>query len=90
MYEIKITQMVLKKVPAGEEWEVIDEALFTEEEVLKSSRIYQEADKTLPVKEVHGYTPKILKEEHVEIEILKQTVANLDLTAVIKAINGIK
>ncbi len=42
------------------------------------------------MKEVMGYTPKIIKEEHVEIEILKQTVADLDLTTVIKAINGIK
>lgn len=90
MYEITITRMILKKVPAGEVWKVVRDELFTEEEAREASELYTRSDKQMPVKEVMGYTPKIIKEEHVEIDILKQTVADLDLTAVIKAINGIK
>jgi len=90
MYEIKITKMLLKKVPAGEDWGILKEELYTDEELDRGATIYREADKTLPVKRKYGYTPKIEKEEHVEVDLLKQTVREIDLISIIKAINGIK
>lgn len=87
MYEIVITQKVLKKVPAGEDWEIIDKRPYNKEEVDKMDEMYKKSLGELALKEVYGYTPKTIKEEHVEVDILKQTVMELDLPAVIKAIN---
>lgn len=90
MYEITITQKTIKKVPSGKSWEIIKEVLYTDEEIGEASGFYKESRKTMPSKCVYGYTPKIIKEEHVDVELLKQTVKDLDLTAVIKVINGIE
>lgn len=40
-----------------------------------------------PLKEVYGYAPPVDVVESVETQVLQQTVENLDLPAVIKAIN---
>lgn len=47
--------------------------------------IGQDPDQT----DVYGYTPEIEKEVETETKILEQTVVDLDLHAVIKAINGL-
>ena len=90
MYEITIKQMVLKKVPGGKNWKIIDERPYTKKEAENMNAISMEDLKKFPLKKVYGHTPEIIIEELVEVEILKQTVNDLNITAVIKAINGIK
>jgi hypothetical protein len=72
MYEITIKKKDVMVTIQGAEWETIDQ-----EPVNGSDKL----------KDVYGYTPEIEKREEIEIEILKQVVEELDLAAVIKAIN---
>ena len=65
-------------------WAVIDS-----KEVDRESHYYAsdpEEPKTR-IADVYGYTPEIETIVTKEVEILKQTVENLDLAAVIKAVN---
>ena len=39
---------------------------------------------------IYGYTPEIEKEVEVTTKVLEQTVDDLDLVAVIRAVNGLK
>lgn len=70
--------------------EVVDKRPWTDDELAKASTYYggeQKFLETNPMKEVWGYPPSrdVLTEK--ETEVLKQTVDELDLAAVIKAIN---
>jgi hypothetical protein len=78
-YRITITRIetVMKKL--GQEWRV------TGEEPMYPGSPEQAAIK----KQTWGYTPEIEKETAEETEVLKQTVQNIDLAAVIKAINNL-
>lgn len=85
-YEITITETrrVVRKV--GREWAVIGSR-----EVERDSTFYS-SDPNEPktrIEEVRGYTPEIEKDVTETREVLKQTVDELDLPSVIKAINKI-
>jgi len=88
MFEIVITEKVIQEEPAGQEWKVIGETPLTKEEVDKAFGIF-DANKT-NMKELYGYTPKIMKPKEVTIEILRQNVERLNLIDIICAINGIE
>ena len=86
MYEIIITKKTAEKSIEGHEWEVVgEEPIEKDGELL----IAHHPDGEIILRRVYGYTPEIVKEREVERLILKQTVDDLDLAAVIKAINKI-
>ncbi len=73
-------------------WGVIETRPWTVEEFNKESegfyaRNLAEVLKEKPLKEVRGYLPSRDLVSTQETEVLKQTVEELDLAAVIKAIN---
>jgi len=72
---------------AGKDWKKIDDV-----EVVRETGMYDLHNDDTPktrIKEIMGYTPEIEKRVVKEVEILKQVVEDLDLAAVIKAINKI-
>lgn len=86
-FKITITETrnVTRKV--GNEWKVIGQ-----KEVARETSIYDPGDKDDPktrITDEYGYTPVIEKTVAEEREVLKQEVDALDLSAVIKAINGL-
>lgn len=86
MYEITINRKQTIIKPASPEWVVLGT-----EEVDRDERYYrhQENEPKTRIKDVMGYAPAIDKPHTESIEILKQTVDELDLAAVIKAINNL-
>ena len=83
MYEITITKIEDVKKLVGKDWGKIGEsnnpidADGDRRDVSSDNKTYN----------VYGYTPEIEKTKRVETELLKQTVEELDFSAVIKAIN---
>ena len=55
----------------------------------KSFYDYGKDEPRTRIEEVRGYTPDREKDVEVITEVLKQTVENIDLPQVIKAINGL-
>ena len=99
MYEIIIKKIAKKMKNKRGSWEVIRESFWTKEDLEKEDyyeknkilKTFEKkiADGNIPTKRVFGYTPDREEEEDIETVILKQTVEDLDLTEVIKAINKI-
>ncbi len=81
-YEITITNTVVREVESGGEWTTVEKRPLTLEEGDKTF-----APSSDQIKTIYGYTPKIVKPETVTIEIYKQTVPEIDLPEVIRAIN---
>jgi len=72
---------------AGKDWKKIDDV-----EVIRETGMYDvrtDDDPKTRIKEIMGYTPEVEKRVIKEVEILKQVVEDLDLAAVIKAVNKI-
>jgi len=94
-YEIIIKRTTTKTVTKRGEWTTIDQRPWTKEELEKAycddpnSRSQEQFLERSPMKEVYGYAPDVQAEQTESTEILKQTVDELDLPAVIKAINKI-
>ena len=87
-YEIIITKTEVREVESGAEWTQVGEELLTEDDVKQS--IYDRgivSKDAIKLKAVFGYTPKIIKSETVTTEIYRQTMPEIDLPAVIRAIN---
>jgi hypothetical protein len=85
-YEITIIEKRLVKKLVGNDYAVIGQ-----KEVEREARFYgaePEGSKTR-ITDEYGYTPEIEKLVPEERTVLKQQVDELDLKAVIKAINGI-
>lgn len=83
-YRIIITQIASIESVAGKEWVQVGT-----KEVPREDRFFQQ-DKSEPktrMEPVYGYSPEITKRKVETTEIFQQTVPNLDLAAVIKAIN---
>lgn len=76
-FTVKISKVETVVKTVGREWEVIGQ-----EEHTGSS-----GDTTMIDK--RGYTPEIQKSVEVETDVYSQVVEDMDLSAVIKAINGI-
>jgi hypothetical protein len=94
MYEITITQKITRHVPIGGEWHIIEERLYSEKEMEEAANLYKahikDGSENLGIKHVYGSTPEKMVEREFDVEVFKQTVMELDLTTVIKAINGIE
>ncbi len=91
-YKIIITKLETKTVTREGTFTVIEERPWTEKELIDASPRYGDANDFLvknPLKQVRGYTPSFQGTEIKEVEVLKQTVDDLDIVAVIKAINKI-
>ena len=73
MYEITITKKETVKQMVGGDWAIID--------------VVPVAEGCDAMKDVYGYTPQIEREVEVTREILRQEVAQLNLSKVLKAIN---
>lgn len=70
----------------GKEWETIG----TKE--VPREKTYYENSKDEPktrIEEVRGYTPEIEKNVVKSVQVLSQTIENIDLAKVIKAINNL-
>ena len=84
-YQITITETRDVKKIVGKDWDTIGT-----KEVLRDITYLQ--DKTEPktrIEDVRGYTPEIEKTVSETRQILIQTVDEIDLPAVIKAINNL-
>jgi len=85
MFEITIKEKRTVKKVVGNVWAVIGE-----KEEIREISMYDPRDADAPrtrIAQVYGYTLEIEKAVDEEREVLKQTVDELDLAAVIKAIN---
>lgn len=84
-YEIIIKEKREVKRLAGKEWVILGT-----KEVPRDSIHYANRDEPQTrIENVHGYSPEIEKTVIEEREVFKQTVDELDLTTVVKAINGL-
>jgi hypothetical protein len=84
----KITIQETKEVIAttGKEYVQID----TEEVEREDRWASQEDEPKTRIKPVYGYSPEVEKKVSVTREVLTQTVEELDVNKVIRAINGIE
>lgn len=90
-YEITITRKETVECNKRGDYTVVDRRPWTQKELSESSG-YGNTDaflKTNPLKEVRDYAPDWRGYETKTTEVLKQTVDELDLAAVIKAVNGL-
>jgi len=91
-YRIVITKIETRTVKKRGAHEIIEERPWTKEE-FSDETMYQGPDaflKSNPLKRVYGYAPSWQGVETEETELLKQTVDELDVQAVIRAVNNIK
>lgn len=81
-YTITITKTEIVTKMVGKEWTVIGQEVQVTEDVTRDVA-------SLQPRNLYGYTPLIEKDVEVTTEILRQTVDELDLIKVIRAINNI-
>lgn len=93
MYEITITRIESKvELKRSDSYETIDKIPWKEGELDDTSAYYGNPEKFLkenPLREVRGYPPAREVTVNTKTEVLKQTVNELNLAAVIKAINNL-
>ena len=87
MYKVTIEKMERKRQEVNGEWKVIDNRPYTKKEVNDSAF---PDDLKGQLKEILGYTPTSEKFVKSEKEVYMQIVDNMDLSKVIKAINGME
>ena len=87
MYEIIIKKTETITKPCGKDWKVIEQRPVTKEDVENAFGAEESYDGKM--KDVYGYTPGIDKPIEEEREVLRQTVEELDLATVIKAVNNL-
>ncbi|MBE2178903.1 MAG: hypothetical protein IAE97_00320 [Chthoniobacterales bacterium] len=92
-YIITITKLETRTTKEPGNYTVIDKRPWTQKELSEEgAALYGGLKKFLddqPLKEVRGYAPDVSITRDVETQVLRQTVESLDLSAVIKAINGL-
>lgn len=96
MYKIKIVRTVTEDYFKGKEWEPRIKRPITAEEYDKTE--YYKKDKyddllaqgTIPYITEWEYAPEVITKREKEYVVLEQTLEEVDIQAVIKAINGIK
>lgn len=88
MYEIIIKQHTTKKVQKQERG-VIDKRPYTDKELAEANSFYREdKESRLAIKEVMGWLPAVEKDETETRTVYTQEVEDLDLVAVINAVNA--
>ena len=92
-YKITITKIETVQSTEQGDYTIIDRRPWTKKELdEEKSHAYGDGKTFLeknPLKEIRGYAPARSIEKAVETEVLKQTVETLDLSAVIRAVNGL-
>jgi len=92
-YQIVIIKKETRTVTKRGEYTVIDKRPWTDAELSEAMASHygdkQDFLSKHPLKEVRDYAPSWQGVESNEIEILRQTVDDLDIPAVIKAVNGL-
>lgn len=88
-FKITITQTKKVTKNVGGEWVVVGQRVPNEEEIERLRRYSEDKPLTIGALNVHGDRPIVEREVEVDVKVLEQEVENLDLTAVIKAVNGI-
>lgn len=86
-YEIIIKRKEIKEVTKRGEFTMVSKVPWTDEEIAKRSESFYTSRQMDAMREVKDYAPDWNGIETVETELLKQTVEELDLAAVIRAIN---
>jgi len=90
MYRITITKVEEKQTTRQGAWVTVEHRPWTLKELEGSVYAGQSTQQFLannPLKEIKGYASSFPTTEEREIEVLKQNVEDLDIAAVIKAIN---
>lgn len=92
MFKITIEEIKTTKVMQDGPWVVIDRIPWTNDELEeKASNAYGARHETLiqkePLHEIRGYAPQKEVTEKTTTKIFEQTVDDLDMSDVIKAIN---
>ena len=85
-YKITITEEVDVEKMVQPEYQIIGE------QEVERDRCYFEHDKNEPktrIEKLYGHPPPVKTTVHITRQVLTQEVENLDLVAVIKAVNGI-
>jgi hypothetical protein len=92
-FEIIIKEVGTQKKNVQDQWQEIGETFMDESDIKKlawdEKRRVQDGELKDLKKAVYGYPPAIEKEVSFEKEVFRQTVTELDLTAVVKAVNKI-
>lgn len=88
MYKVTIIEIEEVEVTRRGQWTTIEERPYTEEE-LNDMASYDRNQCEGKIKKVLGYTPDVKSIDDKETKILEQTVENLDIGKVIKAINDL-
>jgi len=88
MYRIRIEKIEEIEHEKKGDWVVIEKRPYTQEEVDAANSTWRE-DEIEPksLKEVRGYTPSYITAKVTEHEVYRQLVNDLDLAAVILAVN---
>lgn len=83
-YEITIKETRAVTKMAGKDWEVVGQVEKPRERTMYEDR---DSEPRTYIANEYGYTPEIVKETVETREVLKQTVDELDIAAVIRAVN---
>ena len=87
MYKITIEKIEEETVTVKGDWKIVGEKPYTEDDMKTS---YDSESYKGEAKNVYGYLDDKQVIRNKEVQVLEQTVENIDLVAVIKAINGIE
>ena len=82
MFEITIVETREVRKINGKKWDIVGQ-----KEVEREERFYRDEGPKTRIEPIYGYTPEIEATITEKREALKQTVDDLDLPAVIRAIN---
>ena len=91
-YNIIITKVETKPVMETGPWAVVGTRPWKEEDFRDATPHYGDMKELLarnPLVEIRGYAPDRMVQQETTSIVFKQSVAELDLAAVIKAVNGI-
>lgn len=88
-YKIEITKAETKTVTKRGDFTVIEERPWTKEELDEATDHFRKADDQPTLKQVRGYAPNFQEVINTQVKVLEQTVEDLDLAQVIKAINNL-
>lgn len=88
MYEIIIREITETETTTGGKWTVVDKRPFTDEEIADANEHFRKTTMLHEaLKEVYGYLRDETIVEKQTHEIYRQEMENLDVQAVIKAVN---
>jgi hypothetical protein len=88
-YRITINRIDIVQTTKLGPWTTIEMRPWNEDEIADRFESPEAILKHTPLKEIKGYAPSVIEVSEKETEVLKQTVEDVDLAAVIKAINNI-